>query len=504
MPPRVLVMPLAIVLSASAAQAHLCNNIYRTPDRIIVKPEKDTATLETNDSLRIFVRNNYPTTLRNVRLLGQMDAPGLQVTITPDRIPAMKAGRKEAFTVRITAGVGAPPGGHALKLSIAADSIGWGNAGSQPVQPVTDDDLLRALGDSNPSCSVLAAESLARRGNAAGVNWLRDQIAHGERRAIRAAGRSGNPDLVPFLLPKLADRNGFVSGTTCLALGLLKAGLDQVAGLRGSGDAYVATAARAGLILAGRSDEADLSYLRRRLTDNDPWVRCAAAWGCAWMDETQALAVLDEVFGQRDAELVVFAGDALVTLAERQEGLTAEQAPAAEVTPQPTASSAPAFAAPTPDRLSLKQSQPTSNCATGGQVSVQLYHSYPGPLHNVRVEASGEGITLTAPATLAFLKPTQIATLSLGVRASAPRGADTIPAQVTVTADELREPGRFTITVPCTEAGVQQVALQQAAPVGEVGVRVVRFGDYHLLLFGLPLLLVVAALIWRWRKQRRA
>jgi hypothetical protein len=78
-----------------------------------------------------------------------------------------------------------------------------------------------------------------------------------------------------------------------------------------------------------------------------------------------------------------------------------------------------------------------------------------------------------------------------------------VPVELTVTAEELQQPGRFTISVPCSDQGVEQVAMDGATPVGEVGVRVVRFGDYHLLLFGIPLVLVLGVLAWRWWRQRR-
>jgi hypothetical protein len=494
---------LLVGLAISTAQAHLCNNIYRTPDRIIVKPEKDTATLETNDSVRIFVRNNYPTRLRNVSLQGRVDAPGVQATVTPDRIAVMKPGQTELFTVQIAAGPGAARGHHSLKLAISADSIGWDNVGSQPVGEVSDDDLLRALKDNNPSCQVLAAESLARRDHSAGLQALEGMIRRGDRRAIRAAGRSGNPKVLPFLLPKLADRNGFVVGTTCIALGLLKTELDSVRQCCSSADAFVATAAYAALVLAGQGDDAALGYLRQRLNDNDQWVRCAAAWGCAWANEAEALTALDAVFGLNDAELVVFAGDALLSLADRQEGQTAQQAPPVQVTPRDTATSEPVFSAATADRLALKPSLPMPNCAGGGRVELQIYHSYPGPLHNLRVEARGEGVTMGQPATLQMLKPTQIAAVSLDLQATAPEGVDSVPVELTVTAEELQQPGRFTISVPCSDQGVEQVAMDGATPVGEVGVRVVRFGDYHLLLFGIPLVLVLGVLAWRWWRQRR-
>jgi len=62
---KVLPWTAGIWLSLGAmAWAHLCNNIYRTPDRIIVKPEKQVTTIERSDQFRVFVQNNYPTYLR--------------------------------------------------------------------------------------------------------------------------------------------------------------------------------------------------------------------------------------------------------------------------------------------------------------------------------------------------------------------------------------------------------------------------------------------------------
>ncbi|MGQ9731091.1 MAG: HEAT repeat domain-containing protein [Candidatus Zipacnadales bacterium] len=496
-----IVVPLSLI--PSSAHAHLCNNIYRTPDRIIVKPERNTTTLETNDTLRIFVRNNYPTMLRNLRLIGQTDTVGVQVAITPDHIDLLKPGQKEAFTVRLTAAPETPPGSHSLKLSILADNIGWNNVGSQPVAPVSDAELIRALGDGNPSCEVLAAESLARRGNNAGVDYLKNAIERGDRRGIRAAGRSGNSSLVPSLVSKLGVRNGFVVGTTCLALGLLKTELDKVSLLCGSADPFVATAAHAALMLAEQGTESHLGFLREKLNYPDPWVRCAAAWGCAWANEAQALRVLDEILSQGNAELVVFAGDALVTLAERQEGQTANQASSVQVTPTSTTSGQSAFKASTADRLAVKPRLPLPNCAKGAPIEVQLYHSYPGPFHHIRVEVNGEGVLTTQPAVLEALKPTQIASVRLGIQVAAPGDADLVAATLVVTADELEQPARFAITLPCTETGVQELVAQQATPVGEIGVHIMRFGDYYLLLFGVPLAVILGMLGWRYWKQQR-
>ncbi|HQJ52590.1 MAG TPA: HEAT repeat domain-containing protein [Anaerolineae bacterium] len=488
-------------LALTAAQAHLCNNIYRTPDRVIVKPEKDAAVFENGDQFRVFVLNNYPTMLRNVRLLGQASVAGVNVGIEPQAIPEMKPGQKEAFTVNVSAGQGVAQGKHSLKFAIAADNIGWGNSGQQPVGEVSDRDLLRAMGDDNTSCVVLAAESLARRKNQAGVDKLTELINNGYNRAIHAAGRSGNPALAPLLLSKLQDRNGMVVGMSCISLGLLKENLDAVRALAGHRDPFIDACANTALVLAGQGDEGSLDYLRQGLSFDDQWVRCAAAWGCAWLNDTEALKVLDQLVSSGDADLVVFAGDALLSLAERQEKQDAGEATEA-VAPTAKPAAGPVLAAATADRLVAKPKVPMPNCAQGGLVEFEVYNGYPGPLHNVRVRPVGPGTTVEGdPVVLADLKPAQSGTVGVRVRLTTPGTADLVPTSFEVTADEIEQPLTVMVSLPCTDKGIQLASMEQAAPVGEMGVRVLRFGDYYLLLSALPLAAVLGALACRWRRQ---
>ena len=54
----ILLAALALCWASLSAWGHLCNNIYRTPDRVIVKPEKQITTVDQNDRFRVFVQNN--------------------------------------------------------------------------------------------------------------------------------------------------------------------------------------------------------------------------------------------------------------------------------------------------------------------------------------------------------------------------------------------------------------------------------------------------------------
>ena len=57
----------------SAAYAHLCNNVYRSPDRFIVKPEKSVTSVDKSEEVRVFVKNNFPVTINDVKLTAKSD-----------------------------------------------------------------------------------------------------------------------------------------------------------------------------------------------------------------------------------------------------------------------------------------------------------------------------------------------------------------------------------------------------------------------------------------------
>jgi len=51
------------VFGLSVVYAHLCNNIYRTPSRFIIKPEKPITSVDKSEKIRVFVQNNFPVTI---------------------------------------------------------------------------------------------------------------------------------------------------------------------------------------------------------------------------------------------------------------------------------------------------------------------------------------------------------------------------------------------------------------------------------------------------------
>lgn len=314
---KVLPWTAGIWLSLGAmAWAHLCNNIYRTPDRIIVKPEKQVTTIERSDQFRVFVQNNYPTYLRNLRLTARADSPAVSVAVTPASIRQLKAGERSFFTVRVTVRPGTPRGRHALRFSISADNVGF-----RPVEEASIGALRKAARTGNPSHMVLAAESLVRRRDPMGMKVLTEMARGRDRdsrsRAIRALGKCGDRSHIAFLKGLLQERDGFIRGNVLLALGLLKAEAATFRAFFQDRDDFVRACAVAGLALAG--DKSVLPWLRQALQKTrNIYIRIACGWGLAAHADRAGVEALDKAFtSTNEAIKRVMAGDALVDIATR-------------------------------------------------------------------------------------------------------------------------------------------------------------------------------------------
>jgi hypothetical protein len=314
---RTFLCAVAVLSVNAAALAHLCNNIYRTPDRVVVKPEKPVAAVDRSDEFRVFVQNNYPTYLHNVRLAAKVDGEGVTVGVTPEAVEVLKAGERTAFTVRITVQEGAEKGQRPLTFSVSANEIGF-----RPVEEVSTEVLREQLpAPSNYGNNILAAETLARRKDPVGTKWLIDFMANArvERdyrsRAIRALGTARRKETAPALKKMLEEQDGFLKGNALLALGCLKAEPETLRAFVQDRDEFVQACALAGLALAGDQDM--LPRLQEGLKSENVYVRIACGWGLAAHRDKEGVAALDRAFQTEDAMQRVMAGDALVDVANR-------------------------------------------------------------------------------------------------------------------------------------------------------------------------------------------
>lgn len=310
------ILVLSVLASVLAASAHLCNNIYRTPDRLVVKPEKQVATVDGEDRFRVFIQNNYPTYLNNIRLTAQAGG-NLRVTVTPESVRQLKAGERTAVTVRLVAPQGTPKGEYPLKFAIAADNIGF-RAVEEPSRAELEQS---ANPGGNLSHVVLAAESLTRLGDRRGADVLYNMARRGDRdyrvRAIRALGVAGDASHAQFLRGLLRDNDGSVRGNALLALGLLKDPPATFAVYGNDRDEFVRACAIAGWSLSRGANPNLDSALRAGLQSDNVYVRIACGWALAAQRDADAIAALERAFRTDNPMQRVTAGDAMVEVATR-------------------------------------------------------------------------------------------------------------------------------------------------------------------------------------------
>jgi hypothetical protein len=493
----VLVTIALITLTASASWAHLCNNIYRTPDRIIVKPEKPNLLLETDEQVRIFVRNNYPTFLHNVRLTAETDDPAVSATVEPASMDELVPGQKEVFTIQVKAGAGAREGKHQLKLSVGADNVGF-----RPLSEPTDDELIGYYNEGNASSWLLVAESLARRKNEEGVRKFTDEYFNEGNgrgymiRALRAAGRTENEELVEPIAQLAGSRDGQVKGTAILALGMLKAHIDEIKPVLQDRDPFVCSCAATAVILADDFDPALPGELAGFLTHDDTWVRTAAAWGCAYAGNEDALKVLAESLHDGDPDMVVFAGDALLSLAAQQEKKAPDQATRPkEIELASTGVSPQALEGISSDRFFFNPSAPLPTASAGGTLRVQLYHTNPAPVHDVVLTVSTPGGDVKSE-VIAELRPTEMRAVEVAIPPLKGATGVTSDLKLTLACKELKAPAAFAVSIPGNENGRAVAEAALAKPAGELDVSIRRFGNLYGFAWGIPLALVLCAVGW--------
>lgn len=310
----------------STLLAHLCNNIYRTPERVVVKPEKQSVMLKDTDQFRVFIQNNYPTFLHNVRLSVKPSIETVKVVIEPDAFKVLKPGERTSFRVTISASPRTPRGRYALTFGISANEIGFRPAETPSIEQLRQVVLTewRARWYTAGS-GILAAETLARHKDKIGIDYLMHIIKQpGGRhvrdmrgRCIRALGSANCRKQIPFLKQLLSHQDGWMRGNALLSLGMLKAERNTIREFTNERDRFVRACALAALAM--HKDESVKSPLEQLVGDSDAYVRVVAAWGLAAMGEKDAVKVLDEVLSStRDSMLRVLIGDALVQLARRQ------------------------------------------------------------------------------------------------------------------------------------------------------------------------------------------
>ena len=260
-------------------------------------------------------------------------------------------------------------------------------------------------------------------------------------------------------------------------------------------------------------DQTVSSALKAALNASDAYVRTAAAFGLVMGKDQDAVTVLDRALGDGNAEIVVLAGDALVSAAQKQDGTQGwSQAPASGTDTAAAALTEPPTAQPaasgttyaTTDKLSYKIEPPVSPFGRSGQVKVLLYHRYPTPLHHVTFKPDESVATLQQPAVIAELKPTSTESVTLALALASKPAGERTTVPVTISADELQTGAIIDVPVPMTEQAAAAINKELSVPVGTTIIQVLPFSNLLIYLCGVAVLVGVGLVIWRTRRSNRS
>ena len=340
---RLLAALVALAVSACAPEtfAHICNNVYRSPDRLIVKPEKSITAVDKSEEIRVFMKNNFPVTINKVALTAKSDDDGVEVIVTPESVASLRPGEKVDFKLKIKVAPTARAGKHNISVGISAAEVGFESIEESPVEKLRQ--IVRTPG-TNPSTQVMAAESLAKRGDSIGFDFLKEMAGNATKayrsksstqdyraRATRALGRVGSETALPLLQEMALERDGYLRGCALIATAMVTALSSPKANLtdgdplvkacgaaaRTEKDMFVKTCAQAALTYRG--EKSFLTSLTDALKDSDPYVRVAAAWGLGSVGKKEGVQALDEILNTsgKDVKLRMFVGEALISLPER-------------------------------------------------------------------------------------------------------------------------------------------------------------------------------------------
>lgn len=149
-------------------------------------------------------------------------------------------------------------------------------------------------------------------------------------------------------------------------------------------------------------------------------------------------------------------------------------------------------------QLPLKVIMPT------GKVKLLVYHTYPTPLHDVRIIVhSNFFVASVEPPIFKELEPTLIKDYTINLRLKDKTDAQKDKDSLTVEfrAKEMPKPKSVTLPVPLTQKGEKEVNEELSIPVGRMEIKVGGLGNEVYYFYLLATIALLILLLWRRRKM---
>ncbi len=127
----VLACLVVVSVLVSVAQAHLCDDVWRQLDKLILKPEVTTLIVKDEITFKVFMQHNMDRTFdTTIRLLGE--SPAFHVTVAPEKgyAPPIRPGQRYDYTVTLKVKKGQSSGKYPLTFRL----VGSGAAANREIK----------------------------------------------------------------------------------------------------------------------------------------------------------------------------------------------------------------------------------------------------------------------------------------------------------------------------------------------------------------------------------
>ena len=94
-----IIAAIASALLAGQVQAHLCDNVFRQADKLIVKPEMYNIVVKDKATFKIFLQNNMDRGIADIRLIP--DSPSFEFSVNPKQM-SIPQNQRTFFEVTMT------------------------------------------------------------------------------------------------------------------------------------------------------------------------------------------------------------------------------------------------------------------------------------------------------------------------------------------------------------------------------------------------------------------
>ena len=109
------VSTLIVISGAALLQAHLCDNVFRQADKLIVKPETYNLTVKDKAEFKVFLQNNMDRAIAEISLIAE--SPAFDFEVTPKSM-SVPTDRKVYFLVTMTPKQGTKTGNYPINFRL--------------------------------------------------------------------------------------------------------------------------------------------------------------------------------------------------------------------------------------------------------------------------------------------------------------------------------------------------------------------------------------------------